>query len=149
MQLLYVCVVLFIIGFIVWQLKMLKKYVLTFDKFQINVKEGWLSVNKQVICFADIAYVSVREKTQPTAVEKALSKSAFYAYMAEAVFHLHDGMSVTCLFNTKGALYAALKKLAPYVQINADWHTYKPRWPWGFLLLMAAAVLAGLLLKSC
>ena len=141
-----VAIVLFI-RFMVWQFKMLKKYALTFDGFKINAKEGYLVVNEQVINFADIDYVTVRETQQPSALEKTFSKSAFYAYMAEVVFRLQDGMQVSCRFNTKGALYKALKQLEPYVQINACIENYAPRFGWEIFLFFAAIILCVLLAK--
>jgi len=135
--------------FIFWQFKMLKKYVLTFDGFKMNAKEGFLVVNEQVINFADIELVSVRETQQPAALEKTFSKSAFYAYMSEITFHLHGDVRVNCRFNTKGALYKALKQLSPYVAINADIEMYKPHFAWGFLLLISAGIILAVLLKSC
>lgn len=135
--------------FIWWQFKMLKKYVLTFDRFSINTQKDYVQINHQIIPFADIAFISVREKEQPTTTEKMLSKSACYAYMAEMIFHLQDDICVSCVFNTKGALYKALKQLAPYLQINADTQKYKPRTSWGYMLLICAAVIMAAMCKSC
>ena len=140
--------VLFMVGFIVWQFKMLKKYVLTFDGYKMNAKEGFLVVNERVINFADITFVTVRELAQPSATEKMLSKSAYYAYMSEVIFHLHEGERVTCRFNTKGALYKALKQLSRYVPVNADIEQYKPRFEWSFLLLVAAGIILVMIFKS-
>ena len=148
MHLIGILAVLFIIAFIGWQLKLLKKYVLSFDKYQINSQAGYVKINEQLIPFAAIACVTVKECEQPSAVEKALSKSAAYAYMAQLVFHLHDGSAVCCSFNTKGALYQALKQLAPYAAVKADIASYKPRLGCGPFLIIGAVLLV-ILLKCC
>ena len=148
MYLIGIFAVLLVIMFIVWQFKLLKKYVLSFDKYQINPQAGYVKVNEQLIPFAAIARVTVRPCEQPSAAEKALSKSAAYAYMAQLVFHLHDGSAVCCSFNTKGALYQALKQLAPHTTVEADIEAYKPRPGCGLFLIFGAAILI-ILLKCC
>jgi len=141
--------VLWIIWFIFWQFKMIKKYVLSFDRCVVRAKEGYVAVNGREMNFDEIEGVTVREKEQPSALEKTFSKSAFYAYMSEMAFHLKDGACVTCTFNTKGALYKTLRQLAPCVAVNADINRYKPQSRWGYLLLIVAGVLFALLIKSC
>lgn len=138
MNIIFACAVVFIVLFIFWQFKMLKKYALKYDKFKLNLKQEYLSVNGQEINFKDIDHITVRQLQQPSALEKALSKSAFYAYMAEMVFHLKDGPAVYCTFNYKGALYKTLKQLEPYVKIDEDINYYKPRINWQYLLLIIA-----------
>ena len=39
--------IIFTVIFIFWQFKMFKKYVLKYDKFKLNMKEEYLSVNGQ------------------------------------------------------------------------------------------------------
>jgi hypothetical protein len=141
--------VLGMLWFMAWQFKMLKKYVLTFDRFSLHAKEGFIQINEQVIPLGEIAFARVREKEQPTATEKMLSKSAYYAFMAEIVFHLQDDTCVCCAFNTKGALYKALKQLTPYVQINGNIDVYKPHFAWGVLLFFAAGLIAFVLFRAC
>ncbi len=141
-------IILLGIGFIVWQFRLLQKYVLTYDKFQINLQERWVSVNGQTVYFQDIDHVTVKQLRQPALFEKALSKNAAYSYMSEIVFHLKEGPEVHCTFNFKGALYKALKQLEPFVSIQADIESYKPRIQWGGLLLVIAAIILAWMLRS-
>ena len=133
----FFCLMIWFIG---WQFKMLKKYVLTYDKWAIHEKEGYLSVNGQQINLGDIVSVRVREMQQPSSTEKLLSKSAYYAYMSEMVLRLQDDTCVTCVFNTKGALYKALTQLAPYVRVEAPIQNYKPHVNWVMLLILMGAI---------
>lgn len=134
-----------VLWFIAWQLKMLKKYVLTFDRFSLHAQEGFIRINEQVIPFGEIAFARVQKKEQPTAAEKMLSRSAYYAFMAEIVFHLQDDTCVCCTFNTKAALYKALKELMPYVQIDGNIEVYKPHFAWGYLLLFVVVLIVVML----
>lgn len=138
--------VLIVVGFIVWQFRMLQKYVLSYDKFQLNLHEKWVAVNGQTIYFQDIDHITVKELQQPALLEKALSKNAAYSYMAEIVFHLKEGPEVHCTFNFKGALYKALKQLEPYVAIHANIEIYKPRVKWGMVVLIVLAMLFAFML---
>ena len=51
MNIIAVCAIIFMVLFIFWQFKMLKKYALKYDKFKINLKQEYLSVNGQEINF--------------------------------------------------------------------------------------------------
>lgn len=139
---------LLLVLFLVWQFKMLKKYALTFDYFKLNVSERFIVVNGEQIGFDEIACVTVRELEQPSVLEKAFSKSAFYTYMAEVTFHLKSGESVHCTFNTKGVLYKTLKKLEPFVPVNGDIDYFKPHLHWGALLLLLAGFVLFFLFKK-
>lgn len=141
MNIIAVCAIIFMVLFIFWQFKMLKKYALKYDKFKINLKQEYLSVNGQEINFKEIDHITVRELEQPSALEKTLSKSAFYAYMAEIVFHLKNGPNIYCTFNYKGTLYRTLKQLEPYVKIDEDIDYYKPKIRWFNMLMVIAAVI--------
>ena len=135
-----------VILFILWQFKMLKKYALGYDKFKINTKERYVSVNGERINFDEIDFITVRELEQPSVLEKTLSKSAFYAYIAKIEFHLIGGAMIPCVFNYKGALYNALKQLQPYVQINGDISYFKPRIAWRILILMTMGIMFSIIL---
>lgn len=137
----YTLIVLLAVGFIVWQFKMLKKYALTYDRLTLSPETRTVTINEQTIRFDDIDCITVQEKQQPSVMEKALSKSACYTYMAEIQFHLHSGETVPCLFNTKGALYQTLKKLEPFVPVKANIDAYKSSFPWGWVLLWVAAII--------
>ena len=128
-----ICVISCVL-FIGWQWKMVKKYALTYDKFKINQLEKYITVNGKSIHFEDIDVVSVRELPQPEFWEKALSKSACYAYMAQIEFHLKNGNMVPVTFNTKGALYQTLKQLEGVVPVRANIDLYKPATMWWLLL---------------
>ena len=138
MNIIFACAVVFIVLFIFWQFKMLKKYALKYDKFKLNLKQEYLSVNGQEVKFKDIDRITVRQLQQPCATERLFSKSAYYAYMAEMVFHLKNAPALHCVFNYKGALYKTLKQLEPYVKIDEDINYYKPRISWKYLLLIIA-----------
>ncbi len=136
-------VVLLIIIFIYWQFKMWKKYSLTYDKFNINLKERYVLVNGNKINFREIDHIMVKELQQPSAWEKSLSRSAYYAYMTEVVFYLKDGGCVCCTFNYKGSVYRALKQLSPYVRIMDNIDQYKPKVDWLFIVGIIVAVILG------
>lgn len=140
MLLLMIICISLIVLFIFWQFKMCKKYNFSYDKFKINLKEEYISVNGQEINLKDIDYITVKELPQPSAYEKALSKSAYYAYMAQIVFHMKQGPDVNCTFNYKGALYKALKQLQQFVKIDDDIETYKPKIRWFNLIILIAAL---------
>lgn len=135
------------IAFIAWQFKMLKKYALKFDRFKIDERNSCFYINKQAIFFKDIEYIDVRVLEQPSDLERALSKSATYAYMAEMTVHFRDRPSAECVFNSKGALYKALKQLDPFVRINENIENYKPQIMWGRLLLILAAIIIIIMSK--
>ena len=132
--------IIFTVIFIFWQFKMFKKYVLKYDKFKLNMKEEYLSVNGQEINFKDIDHISVRELEQPSTTERMLSKSAAYVYMSEVTFHLKQGPNIYCTFNYKGALYKTLKKLEPYIKIDDDIEYYKPRINWMQIIIVIAII---------
>lgn len=135
--------ILFIVIFIVWQFKMLKKYALSYDNFKIDATAGYVSVNGRRLYFNGIDYITVRELQQPSDMERMLSKSACYSYMAEIVFHLKGGETVCCTFNYKGALYKALKDLQPHTRIDENIDNYKPHVSWGRVILIIAAIIIG------
>ena len=135
--------ILLMIVFIAWQFKMLKKYALSYDKLKIHAGEGYVELNGQRIYFNGIEYITVRELQQPSAMEKAFSKSAFYSYMCEIEFHLKMPAPVHCSFTSKGALYGALKQLQPYVRIESNIEDYKPKINWWYLLLIIFAIIIG------
>lgn len=137
----YVTMVLLGVCFIMWQFKMLKKYTLTYDKLILRPENRTVTINERTIGFDDIDCVTVQEKQQPAMIEKALSKSACYAYMAEIQFHLHSGETIPCVYNTKGALYQILKKLDPFIPVKADINKYKPQIAWGGLIILVAAMI--------
>ncbi len=112
--------------FIGWQWKMLKKYALNYDKLAINHQEQCVTINGQSIPFADIDFVSVRELPQPALLEKALSRGAFYAYMAHVEFHLKNESVVPATCNAKGVLYQTLKRLEKVIPVRANVESYKP-----------------------
>ena len=141
MPILITFAVLFIVIFIFWQFKMWKKYNFSYDKFKINVKEEYISVNGKEINLKDIDYVTVKELPQPSAYEKALSKSAYYAYMAQIVFHMKQGPDVPCTFNYKGPLYKTLKQLELFVKIDDDIEYYKPQIPWFNIIIILTAIM--------
>ncbi len=126
--------VLSCVWFIWWQWKMVKKYALTYDKLKINRNEKYITIQKRQINFTDINFVSVKELPPPALWEKALSKSAFYAYMAQVEFHLTDGTILSAKFNSKAALYKALKELEAVVPVRANIDLYKPASLWWLLL---------------
>lgn len=138
----YVFIILFVF-FIVWQFKMLKKYALSFDKFKIDAEAGYVSINEVRLYFSGIEYASVRELQQPSATERMLSKSACYSYMSEIVFHSKAHEPVSCTFNSKGALYKALKDLHPYIRIDDNIENYKPKINWIHILIIVAAIIIG------
>ena len=135
--------ILLMIIFIAWQFKMLKKYALSYDKFKVHGNEGYVELNGQRIYFSGIEYITVRELQQPSAMEQFFSKSAYYSYMCEIVFHLKMQEPAHCSFTSKGALYRALKQLQPYVRIESNIEDYKPKINWLYLLLIIIAVLIG------
>ena len=139
-----------LIAFFIWQIKMLRKYVLQYDRFKLDVAARQVEVNKERIILDEIAAVTVRELEQPSAWEKALSKSAAYAYMAQLVFQLKSGYEVTCKFNKKGTLYKALKQLSPLVPVNANIEDYKPHTNWVAvcLVLIIVVVLIVMVLSA-
>ncbi|MBO4555985.1 MAG: hypothetical protein J5706_04430 [Elusimicrobiales bacterium] len=137
--------ILFMIGFIVWQFKLMKKYALSYDRFKIDAAAGYVSVNGRRLYFNGIDYISVRELQQPSDMERMLSKSACYSYMAEIVFHLKGGEPVCCAFNAKGALYKALKDLQPFIRIDENIDNYKPHINWAHLIIIIAAIIIGLM----
>lgn len=137
----YTLIVLLVVGFIVWQFKMLKKYALTYDKLTLQPENRTVKINERTISFDEIDCVTVQEKQQPSMMEKALSKSACYAYMAEIQFHLHSGETIPCVYNTKGALYQILKKLDPFIPVKADINKYKPQIAWVGLIILVAAMI--------
>ena len=65
MNIIFACAVVFIVLFIFWQFKMLKKYALKYDKFKLNLKQEYLSVNGQEVKFKDIDRITVRQLQQP------------------------------------------------------------------------------------
>lgn len=121
-----VIIVLLMAYFPLWQFRMIKKYALLYDKFQINIQERYVVVNDQQIRFEDIDYITVVELEQPSALEKSFSTSALYCHMTRVIFHLKQGFSVSCTFNRKEILYRVLKQLKPYVSIKTDIDKYKP-----------------------
>jgi len=138
----------FLVLFIVWQFKLLQKYALKYDRFKINIREKYVCVNGQKIYFSEIDHVRVKELPQPSVVEKALSKSAFYTYMAELTFCLKDGTVVPCVFNYKGILYKTLKQLSVYVPVPTNIDIYKPRVAWWQLVFLLGVIIFVLLMKS-
>ncbi|MBP5286796.1 MAG: hypothetical protein J6Z08_02745 [Elusimicrobiales bacterium] len=135
--------IMLMVIFIAWQFKMLKKYALSYDKFKIHPTEGYISVNGQRIYFSGIEYITVKELQQPSAAEQFFSKSAFYSYMSEIVFHLKGQAPLYCTFNSKGTLYNALKQLQPYVRIDENIENYKPTINWKFLILIIISIIIG------
>ena len=148
MSFIMVIAALLVIGFIYWQWKMLKKYALTFDTVKINLPGKYVTINGRDIHFEEIACITVRELPQPALHEKALSRSAFYAYMAQLEFHLTQGELVQVTFNTKAALYQVLERLNPFVQINANIDAYKPAGKWWVLLWIAFLIIMFFVFKS-
>lgn len=124
-----------------WQFKVLKKYAFGYDSFKLKIAERYVVVNGARIDFEEIDYITVKELEQPSDLEKAFSKSAFYAYMTEVTFHLKGGFGVTCRFNSKRVLYRALKQLEPFVQIHGNIEYFKPQIRWIPLLIIVASII--------
>ena len=130
------------VGFICWQFKMLAKYSLHADTLTIQPQDKCIYVQGQQIAFSVIDFVTVREMPQPALLEKALSRPAYYAYMAQINFHLTDGTVVSAQLNSKAVLYHTLKQLEPFVRVSADITSYKPASIWVRLLWII--IIAGI-----
>ena len=63
--------------------------------------------------------------------------------MSEIVFHSKAHEPVSCTFNSKGALYKALKDLQPYIRIDDNIENYKPKINWIHILIIVAAIIIG------
>ena len=137
----YTLIVLLAVGFIVWQFKMLKKYALTYDKLTLQPENRTVKINERTISFDEIDCITVREQKQPSFAEKALSKSACYAYMVDILLNLRNGETVKCTFNTKGALYQTLKKLEPFIPVKANINGYKPQVSWVGLIILVTGII--------
>lgn len=141
----YISMVLLVVCFIAWQFKMLRKYTLSYDKLTVDLQNRVLTINGHPVSFDDISFITVQVKQQPSLVERSLSKSAAYVYMAEMLLHLHNGETVGCNFNHKGALYQTLKKLEPFVPVQANIDNYKPQIAWVRLILIVTAIIVILM----
>jgi len=137
-----------LIMFIAWQFKMLKKYVLKFDRIKIDGQNSCIYINGQAILFKDIDYIDVRELEQPSSLEQMLSKSAAYAFMSEITVHSKNTSPIKCTFNSKAALYKILKQLEPFVRISDNIEKYKPQIMWSrIILIIIAAIIIVLMAK--
>ena len=110
--------VVFLVFFILWQLKLLMKYSFKFDNLEIDTINGKFRINKREYNFEDVEYVTIDDSTQPSVIERMFSKGTTYIYLSEVIFHMKNREIVTCAFNYKKALYKALCQLKPHVRID-------------------------------
>lgn len=141
---------LLLIAFIFWQFKMFQKYTLQYDSFKINMPKRYISIKGETISFSEIDHITIIELEQPGTLEKALSKSAYHAYLTQMMFHLKNETVISCRFNSKHALYKTLKQLQPFIPVYADIEQYKTSVHWRilfFISMMILGVLFALTLK--
>ena len=130
-----------LIVFFYWQFKMIRKYSFQYDKFKINIPQRNVCINGETISFKEIDHICVLEMEQPGIAEKAFSKAAYHVYLTKVMFRLKNGNNVSCLFNSKLALYKALKKLQPFVTVYADIEQYKISISWRIIVFLAFVIL--------
>ncbi len=137
----FVFLFLLLIIFLFWQFKILLKYSFQYDKFKINIPQRKVCINGEEVAFEEIDHISVLELEQPSTTEKAFSKTAYHTYLTKMIFHLKNGTAVSCRFNSKGALYKALKQLQPFVAIYENIEQYKTSLYWRLIVFIAFVIL--------
>ncbi|MBR5609047.1 MAG: hypothetical protein IKW63_02130 [Elusimicrobiaceae bacterium] len=130
-----------LIVFFYWQFKMIRKYSFQYDKFKINIPQRNVCINGETVSFKEIDHICVLELEQPSTTEKAFSKTAYHTYLTKMIFHLKNGTAVSCRFNSKGALYKALKRLQPFVAIYENIEQYKISIFWRIIVFLAFVIL--------
>ena len=130
-----------LIVFFYWQFKMIRKYSFQYDKFKINIPQRNVCINGETVSFKEIDHICVLELEQPSIAEKAFSKTAYHTYLTKMIFHLKNGTAVSCRFNSKGALYKALKRLQPFVAIYENIEQYKISISWRIIVFLAFVIL--------
>ena len=130
-----------LIVFFYWQFKMIRKYSFQYDKFKINIPQRNVCINGETVSFKEIDHICVLELEQPSIAEKAFSKTAYHTYLTKMIFHLKNGTVVSCRFNSKGALYKALKRLQPFVAIYENIEQYKISISWRIIVFLAFVIL--------
>ncbi len=137
----FVFLFLLLIIFLFWQFKILLKYSFQYDKFKINIPQRKVYINGERVPFEEIDHISVLELEQPSTTEKAFSKTAYHTYLTKMLFHLKNGTTVSCRFNSKAALYKALKQLQPFVAIYENIEQYKTSLYWRLIVFIAFVIL--------
>lgn len=130
-----------LIVFLYWQFKMVQKYAFQYDKFKINIPQRKVYINGEEVAFEEIDHLRVLELEQPSTTEKAFSKAAYHTYLTKMIFYLKNGIEVSCRFNSKAALYKALKRLQPFVPIYENIEQYKISISWRIIVLLAFVLL--------
>ncbi|MBR2505093.1 MAG: hypothetical protein IKB61_04045 [Elusimicrobiaceae bacterium] len=133
---LLVFLLFFIIFYTLWAIIVVERPFSPYNKFKINVAQRYISVDGEVVAFAEIEYITTHEMQQPSFLEsQCFHRAGFFTHFTSVTFHLKDKANVLCIFNTKASLYNTLKKISPFVVVDADIKQYKTVAHWIWLLL--------------
>ena len=139
-----------IILYTLWAMIVVERPFSPYNKFKINVAQRYISVDGEIVPFAEIEYITTHEMQQPSFLESQyFHRAGFFTHFTSVTFHLKDKTNVTCIFNTKASLYNTLKKLSPFVTIHADIKQYRTylHWIW-FLFPLICQILILIYLKN-
>lgn len=145
-NLFFIFIGLIMLCFISWHIHLIFKYSFRFTPIKINIREKYIKIRNEKIDFADIDNITLQSSLyQPSDIERKLSKSAEHIEFTEVFLNLKNGFSKQILFNTRASLYSALKKLKPYVSINAYIEEYSMNnWLVKTMLMVLVCLLLGL-----
>ncbi|MBQ7908587.1 MAG: hypothetical protein IJ311_03725 [Elusimicrobiaceae bacterium] len=139
-----------IILYTLWAMIVVERPFSPYNKFKINVERRYISVDGEVVPFAEIEYITTHEMQQPSFWESQyFHRAGFFTHFTSVTFHLQDKANVSCIFNTKASLYNTLKKISPFVVVDADIKQYKTvaHWIW-FLFPLICQILILIYLKN-
>ena len=139
-----------IILYTLWAMIVVERPFSPYNKFKINVERRYISVDGEVVPFAEIEYITTHEMQQPSFWESQyFHRAGFFTHFTSVTFHLKDKANVSCIFNTKASLYNTLKKISPFVVVDADIKQYKTvaHWIW-FLFPLICQILILIYLKN-
>ena len=118
---------IFLVIFFTWQFYVYFKYM-KHDNVKIDTKNKIITIRKTNINFSDIKWISVVDNLeQPKFYEKLLSKYAYNKKISNIDFYMQDNTVINCTCNTNRQVYEILTKLKPYININANIESYKPK----------------------
>ena len=132
-----------IIFYFSWAMIVIERPFSPYNKFEINVAQRYISVDGEIVPFAEIEYITTHEMQQPSFLESQyFHRAGFFTHFTSVTFHLKDKEKVSCIYNTKASLYNTLKKISPIVVVNTDIKQYKTylHWIW-FLFPLVCQIL--------